>query len=117
VGVSQVHQKYPCAVEHINPVCMGITAPTSSQVATESGESLHVHVRNGQAMPTGPVDELFRRPKMSPTGNHRVSHVRQGLRKALKHSAGLAISKRANSPTVVAWNFAVWLEIQRRVVA
>jgi len=39
VDVSQVHHKYPCAVEHINTVCMGITVPASAQAAIESVEA------------------------------------------------------------------------------
>ena len=90
--------EYPCPLDHFDPVRVSVPASASSQVARESIECLCIHARNGQAVSTGPVDEVLRRSEMFATGNRSVSQIRQRVREAFQQCAGGPLAKRTDTP-------------------
>jgi hypothetical protein len=76
-GILQVGQEQARAMYHSQLLRMAVmwaTAPT--EVTVEARQRLLVQLAHPRAMPMGPIDEVFRRSKMSTSGNGSVARLR-----------------------------------------
>jgi hypothetical protein len=105
-GVSQVFQE--CARTLYQALSVRMTlmwASASTEVAAELCERLLVHLLSRQAVPIGPVDEVFRGSQISARGNRGVAHFRQCSCKPFEQGSRRTIMKYTNSSPA-------WVEVR-----
>jgi len=76
-GISHVVQEQTRAMDHSQLLRMTVVwATASTQMAVEPRQRLFIQLARWHAVPTGPIDEVFRRSEMFARGNGGVACLR-----------------------------------------